>query len=65
MRAKFIGKSSCGFISGKEYDLYTKCMGMTYYGIHGYFLCIYDSKNPNNWCPYTNLEKFLENWRLL
>lgn len=62
MKAEFIGKDgSEGFVKGKEYEIETSV---------GSKLCSRDGllwvndKNSVLECPYTNLEKLLENWKL-
>lgn len=70
IKAKFIGRKSCGFEPGNIYELKTTCRD-----IHVRFstagktkplscLCVYD-KHSNAWCPYTSLEQFLKNWELI
>lgn len=56
MRGIFIGKDgSMGFKYGKEYEFHTYCQ-------RGYL----HLKTTNGlWCPYSNMEKLLENWRIV
>lgn len=52
----FIGKDgSMGFKYGKEYEFYT------YY----HNKCIHLKTKDGLWCPYSNIEKLLENWRII
>ena len=52
----FVGKDgSMGFKRGKEYQ-FTTC-------IRHNMLCIVTSDGL--WCPYSNMEKLLENWRII
>lgn len=52
----FVGKdSSMGFKQGKEYQ-FTTC-------IRHNMLCVVTSDGL--WCPYSNMEKLLENWRII
>lgn len=53
--AKFVGKTSCGFISGRTYIIYTE--------VKHNLLWVHDS-NSNADCPYKCLETFLKNWRI-
>ena len=64
MKAIFIGKTSRGFKTGKMYDIKTKCEVVKVRGKEQCCLCVYDT-STFTWCPYSNLEKFLENWFLL
>lgn len=56
IKAQFIGKTSCGFESRKCYQLESKV-------IHNY-IYVFDL-HSNARCPYTNLDTFLANWRIL
>lgn len=52
----FVGKDgSMGFKRGKEYQ-FTTC-------IRHNMLCVVTSDGL--WCPYSNMEKLLENWRII
>lgn len=52
----FVGKDgSMGFRRGKEYQ-FTTC-------IRHNMLCVVTSDDL--WCPYSNMEKLLENWRII
>jgi len=53
--AKFVGKTSCGFISGRTYSLFTEVK---------YNLLWVHDLNSNANCPYKCLETFLKNWRI-
>lgn len=68
MRAEFIGKTSMGFITGHIYTIETACKMVKRYKTSRAdpvpCLCVYD-KNSKAWCPYSSMEKVLENWRLL
>lgn len=67
MRAEFIGKTSMGFITGHIYTIETACKMVkrckTSRADPVPCLCVYD-KNSKAWCPYSSMEKVLENWRL-
>ena len=53
---RFIGKNgSMGFKYGEEYKFFT------YYDA-GY---LYLKTTNGLWCPYSNMEKLLENWRII
>ena len=53
LKGKFIGKDgSMGFVYGKKYKLYTWCE-------RNY---LFLKTSDGLWCPYSNLEKLLENW---
>lgn len=60
MRAVFIGNSSMGFRTGTVYTIKTACEMVDKKAC----LCVYDIFS-NAWCPYSNLEMFLKNWRLV
>lgn len=68
MRAEFIGKTSMGFITGQIYTIETACKMVkrckTSRADPVLCLCVYD-KNSKARCPYSSMEKVLENWRLL
>ena len=68
VRAEFIGKTSMGFITGHIYTIETACKMVkrckTSRADPVPCLCVYD-KNSKAWCPYSSMEKVLENWRLL
>lgn len=62
MKAKFIGKNgSIGFVSGKIYDIKTKC-GFVF---GKETVLIVSDKNSRKNCPYSCLETMLQNWELL
>ena len=53
IKGMFIGKDgSMGFQYGKKYKLCTRCNNNL----------IYVSTTDGLYCPYSNLEKLLENW---
>lgn len=66
IKAKFIGKSGCGFITGKEYEIKTAISKVVKNRVllDGEYLCVYDTKS-SAMCPYSRLETFLENWEIL
>lgn len=70
MRARFIGRSSMGFETGKIYNIKTDCKIVAKnrgkFGFSDPFpcLCVYDIYS-DAWCPYSRLETFLKNWELL
>ena len=55
MKARFIGKSSCGFIHGHSYCIYSRIRDDR-------LIWIYD-KNSKAQCPYQSLESFFANWK--
>lgn len=56
MQGIFIGKDgSMGFECGKTYQFYTWC--------ERNYLFLKTSEGL--WCPYSNMEKLLENWRII
>lgn len=57
MKARFVGKNSCGFIHGHSYCIYSKIGDDR-------LIWIYD-KNSRSQCPYQSLESFLANWKPL
>lgn len=65
MLATFIGNTSMGFISGNTYDIYTMCKNIIPRNgvVPNPCLCVFD-KNSKAWCPYSNLERFFENWKV-
>lgn len=66
VKARFIGKSGCGFVTGVEYHIRTKISKGYKDGIlmSGEYLWVYDV-NSSAMCPYSRLETFLENWEIL
>lgn len=63
LTARFIGKSSMGFITGRIYQIRTECKEIM---IDKYTpcLCVYDL-HSRAWCPYSNLEIMLQNWQIM
>lgn len=66
MKAKFIGKSSMGFVTGNVYDIKSKLQvfqkqGPSFRRLVTY-ICIYDN-NSIAWCPYQSLEAIMQNWK--
>ncbi len=65
MKAKFVGKSSMGFVTGKIYNIRSKIQmvrsGGLIFGENIMCICIYDN-NSNAWCPYESLEAVMNNW---
>jgi len=60
LKAKFIGKSSLGFISNKEYELVVDSQSTE---IH---ISVSDHSDRRTLkCVYSNTPKFLENWEVL
>ena len=56
MRGIFIGKDgSMGFKRGKKYEFHTYCQRD----------CLHLKTTNGLWCPYSNMEKLLENWRIV
>lgn len=69
MLARFLGKTSMGFIHGLTYDVYTKINDVAkYYNGVKYMpsccICLYD-KNSSAWCPYNSVEALLMNWEII
>ena len=62
MKFVFIGKTSMGFVSGKEYHLKIKMKPMRLNGKKAEKLVIYDL-HSKAWCPYDSVESFLMNWQ--
>ena len=54
MKARFVGKSSCGFMHGHSYCIYSR--------IDGQLIWIYD-KNSRAQCPYESIDSFFANWK--
>ena len=52
--ARFIGQTSCGFVHGRSYSIYSR--------IKKDMIWIYDRKS-NAYCPYKSLEALLSNWQ--
>lgn len=61
MKAKFIGTTSMGFVSGRIYDIKSKIQMIWEGGDTMACICIYD-KNSTAWCPYQSLEAVMKNW---
>ena len=62
MRVKFIGRDgSMGFVNGKVYKIRTAVRVNSKGQV---FLWVYDMSS-NLYCPYSNLEKMLDNWKIL
>ena len=69
MRAIFIGEDgSRGFKYGQTYELNSDIrpihIGGKIFGQEKTCICLFD-RNSKAWCPYSSLEKILENWRFL
>ena len=68
MLAKFIGKTSMGFISGKTYDIKFDIQkirkGGSVFGTDIMCICIYDT-NSRAWCPYQSWASVERNWMVL
>lgn len=57
IKAKFMGKDkSMGFRTGKIYYLKSKCKDNN---------IIVSTIDNNLWCPYSSIESFLDNWKLI
>lgn len=75
MKAKFVGRTSCGFITNKIYNIDFKpmrCRSSSNLGFFGrkssfksYKVLVYDTEFPRRCCPYSSLDSFCENWVLL
>lgn len=58
MKFTYTGQNgSCGFITGNQYELETMIEGRRAW------LFAFDKTDRSRYCPYSTLEKFLENWR--
>lgn len=55
--AQFVGWSSCGFVTGKYYEIEVSA------GRSG-CLCVQEVRG-NGFCPYSTLENLKSNWRVL
>lgn len=68
MKAKFIGKSSMGFKTGKIYNIRSELKPIIKtnmaYNKKMTCVCVYDT-NSSAWCSYQTLEAFLNNWEVL
>ena len=64
MKAKFIGTSSCGFIKNSVYEITSTIHPVFVKGKRISCICIHDAKSAAH-CPYSSLESFLSDWRLL
>lgn len=64
VKAKFTGQSSMGFTHGKTYNIRTSVQDINSGGKIKSCLCVYD-RNSKAWCPYSGLEAFLKNWRVV
>ena len=59
MRATFIGpRVSRGFVPGRTYNL------SSFVDKDRGWIKVTDKDNPRNWCPYSKIETFLENWHI-
>jgi len=56
----FTGKTSCGFVVGKVYDIKTKLVVRD----DKAYLLVKDA-HSDAFCPYSSLEKFFDNWVLV
>lgn len=57
MKARFVGKSSCDFIHGHSYCIYSRIRDDR-------LIWIYD-KNSRAQCPYESIDSFFANWKPL
>lgn len=64
MTAQFIGKTSMGFVAGKIYQVRTECKNVMINSHPTPCLCVYDL-HSKAWCPYSNLEAMLQNWKIV
>lgn len=55
--AQFMGRTSCGFVTGKYYEIEVSA------GLGG-CLCVQEVRG-NGFCPYSTLENLKRNWRVL
>lgn len=67
MKAKFVGKTSMGFISNGIYDISIKIQnvrkGKGIFCKIMEYVCVYDN-NSTAWCPYSSLPTLLKNWEI-
>lgn len=61
IKARFIGKTSCGFVTNHIYNIHTKIVPMRKYES---CIVVYDN-NSSALCPYSRMETFLDNWEIL
>lgn len=65
MRAIFIGEDgSRGFKHGKTYELNSDIRPIHVSRGEKTCICLFD-RNSKAWCPYSSLEKILENWHFI
>lgn len=63
MKAKFIGKDgSLGFVNGVTYNIETRVQSY-WFGTSGVIVVYVVGSRLN--CPYSSVEKFLENWEVI
>ena len=63
MKAKFIGEDrSLGFVNGATYNIET-CVESNWFSMGGLIIVYVVGSRLN--CPYSNIEKFLENWEVM
>lgn len=55
--AQFVGRTSCGFVTGKYYEIEVSA------GLGG-CLCVQEVRG-HGFCPYSTLENLKRNWRVL
>lgn len=63
MKAKFIGEDgSLGFVNGATYNIET-CVESHWFSMGGLIVVYVVGSRLN--CPYSSVEKFLENWEVI
>lgn len=65
IKAKFKGKTSCGFVTGQTYHIVSEAVILKNALGYSGTIAIYDSKDRSRWCPYSSLEAVLMNWELI
>lgn len=59
IRATFIGQDTLGYEYGQEYELWIEALNIPF--TRRATIRIHRLDNEG-WCPYRNIETFLENW---
>ena len=64
IKAKYIGRDSLGFLSGKVYEISTSVENVDL-GSHKKMCLVEKDKKSGNSCPYDRLEAFLKYWKVV
>ena len=64
IKAKYIGRDSLGFLSGKVYEIVTTVETVSLGNRKKMCLVVTDKKTGNK-CPYDRLETFLKYWKIV